>query len=166
MKTCITCKEILPFTEFYPHRAMKSGLNKCKNCCKKQAVERHHRLNHDKEWVEKERARGREKYKRLGYLDAHNAYKKPWQHTAIYKGLRKWIERRVGKLDRCIELHHWSYKVENLRCVFFLHIKNHKKLHRHIELDMENLCFREKSTQILLDTREKHEEALNKILEI
>lgn len=38
MKPCIICKEIKPLEDFYLQKGMKDGhLNKCKDCCKKQA---------------------------------------------------------------------------------------------------------------------------------
>lgn len=42
-------------------------LNKCKECTKKDSIRRYNVKSIDDEWVEKERLRGREKYKRLNY---------------------------------------------------------------------------------------------------
>lgn len=41
MKPCIICKKIKPLDDFYLQKGMKDGhLNKCKKCCKEQAIYR------------------------------------------------------------------------------------------------------------------------------
>lgn len=67
-KRCFKCGQLLPLSEFYAHAQMGDGhLNKCKNCAKRDVHENYLKKIEDDAYVEKERARGREKYKRLGY---------------------------------------------------------------------------------------------------
>ena len=67
-KRCFKCGLTLPITEFYAHPEMADGhLNKCKSCAKKDVHKNYLKNVEDDEYVEKERSRGREKYKRLKY---------------------------------------------------------------------------------------------------
>ena len=49
-------------------------LNKSKECTKKDSIRRYNVKSIDDEWVEKERLRGREKYKRLNYQEKLISY--------------------------------------------------------------------------------------------
>lgn len=42
-------------------------LNKCKSCTKKDSIKRYIEKSKDESWLDRERSRGREKFKRLGY---------------------------------------------------------------------------------------------------
>lgn len=61
MKTCKTCKEQKPITEFYALKSMSDGhFNECKVCVRIRVEERRKRLElSDPEWVERELARQR-----------------------------------------------------------------------------------------------------------
>jgi hypothetical protein len=159
LKKCIICSIEKEISFFYKHPAMGDGfLNKCKECCKSQSKERQLELSKNPEWIEKQRLRGREKYKRLNYKDKQKQSELiyPWKTSNIYKGLRKWYESKNGYLDKDIELHHWSYLEENLRDVILITRSKHKRVHALLTLCFDNLCFKEKETGYLLDTKEKH----------
>ena len=155
-KVCIgECGLEKPISEFYAHPSMTFGVDsKCKECVKARAKLRHHRLTEDPEFVEKERARHRDKYHRLGYKEQQKEWDKdkPWKNTSTYKNLK-----RDMKVEKGFELHHWNYNDEYLKDVFILDIKDHKNLHNSLFLDVEKRIFYlEDGTY--LDTKEKHRE--------
>lgn len=159
-KNCIICGELKPLSEYYKHPQMGDGhLNKCKSCTKRQANERHHTLNNDESWMESERARHREKYRRLGYKEKQLEWdaNKPWKKTSTYKKLARKL-----KLSEGIEAHHWNYADDFLLDVFTLPIREHKAAHGFLTLDFEARLFRTTDGE-LLDTREKHFDYLVKM---
>ena len=75
-KICFKCSNELPIIEFYKHAKTKDGyLNKCKLCTKKDTKKREAELRKDKNWIEKEKERGRKKYHRLGYKNKYKPTK-------------------------------------------------------------------------------------------
>lgn len=147
-KRCFKCGQILPISAFYAHPQMRDGhLNKCKSCTRKDVHERYEEKIKDKDFLEKQRARGRDKYKRL-YCGKNIGNK--YNSNCV----RSFIKRRVGEIDKNVELHHWNYN--KLHSVIALDRSVHSRLHRRIKLDDETKIFIIKETGEKLDTLEKH----------
>lgn len=147
-KKCFRCGQILPLSMFYAHPQMADGhLNKFKVCAKEDVHENYMKKIENKEYVEKERARGREKYRRLNYKGiSRNDYKT--------KDVRRDFKVKNGNISTSVELHHWNYN--ELKSVIPLDRRVHHRLHNLIELDSEKKIFFVKGTKEMLDTKEKH----------
>ncbi len=91
MKACFKCGDTKPLYDFYEHPMMRDGhLNKCKECTKKD-MKRDYRCNvKNPEWAKKERARCREKFRRLH---------KNWNHDkgAAQEANRRWYHLNIHK---------------------------------------------------------------------
>ena len=160
MKQCIICKVEKELEDFYKHSETSDGrLGKCKECCKTQAKERQDRLSKDPAWMEQERERGREKYKRLG-----ENWSRPTQEAkrAIIRAHNKKYPEKLkarstsAKLPRSEgnELHHWSYNEAHRKDVIELSISDHAFLHRHIFYDEDLKLYRNEYGAIL--SKEDH----------
>jgi hypothetical protein len=164
LKKCIICSIEKEISFFYKHPAMGDGfLNKCKECCKSQSKKRQFELSKNPEWIESERLRGKEKYKRLNYKEKQKLIEKnfPWKQNQRYKNTRRWYKSKYGFLDKNIELHHWSYLDENLRDVILLDRSTHKRLHALLTVDIDKKCYYVSETKEFLDTKEKHLNFIN-----
>jgi hypothetical protein len=150
-KVCFKCNEEKEITEYYKHKEMSDGhLNKCKNCTKKDSKITLELKTSTTEGLEKERARHREKYKRLGYKDKQKKWdeKRPHTKSSKYKNLS-----RNNKIPKGFEIHHWNYLDIFLEDFFILPIKEQRKAHTF--LNKLNNIFEGLNGEIL-DTREKH----------
>jgi len=150
MKPCIRCKEVKPIDEFYAHPMMGDGhLNKCKACCKEQARERHYRkTKNDPVWVESERERHRQKFRRLG---------SGWRvsPSAGENAARLAAKRVIPTIPAGMERHHWSYRRDHWADVILLRIDNHRALHQAMTYDEQAKQFRTRRGH-LMDTKAKH----------
>lgn len=161
-KICFKCNIEKPLSEYYKHKQMGDGhLNKCKTCTKKDVKLQTDINASTPEGLEKERARHRDKYHRLGYKEQQKEWdkNKPWKESTVYKRLRG---KYYKDLPREFELHHWNYNDDYLLDVFILNIKEHKNLHNFLTLDLEKRIFYlEDGTY--LDTKEKHKEYIESL---
>jgi len=167
-KTCFKCNIEKGVSEFYKHSGMSDGyLGKCKECAKNDVKEKYSLNSKSIEYIEKERARGREKYSRLNYSEKYKNKDidiKPWKSNNNYKNLRKYLSKKISIAEN-IELHHWSYEDKDLRDIILLDKRVHKRAHQYLILDCENKRFNTLSGEPL-DSKSKHIEYIENCLNI
>lgn len=148
-KKCFKCGRELPLSEFYKHPRMGDGhLNKCKECTKKDVRNNYEEKSKDETWMEKERARGREKFKRLGYK--YN----PMKTRSInpLEGGTSDALRKKGYSTEGKEAHHWNYNQP--KSVFLLSRKAHHRIHQYIVVNYDDkFCYTTEGEK--LDTVDK-----------
>lgn len=166
-KICFRCNIEKDLSDFYVHKRMADGhLNKCKQCTKDDSNARYNELIIDPEWHRKEQERGRDKYRRYKYKSAVGEKKKVIMNRYVNKYPEKVTARKLmGNIKPPIgfNLHHWSYDKSKAKDVILLKIADHYLIHRFLIYDQESMMYKTLAGE-LLDTREKHETYINKII--
>lgn len=161
-KVCFKCNQQKPLTEFYKHPLSSDGyFSKCKECIKNERSAAYQVNVISSEFIEKERKRARQKYKRLykGTAKANPGVTKRWIERYPEKRKAQNAANRLKEKGK--ETHHWSYLDEHFKDVIFLTKAEHMKAHRFIIYDQERRMYRRYDTNELLDTKEKHTNFIN-----
>lgn len=164
-KVCFRCSTEQPISNFYVHKQMADGhLGKCKTCTKSETEKKRQEIISTPEGLEKEQARHRNKYHRLGYKNIHKpTHEMKKRATGKYK--QKYPEKiqahsfsydKIHIETKGNELHHWSYNKEHWLSVIEMPVSEHALLHRFIVYDQPAMFYKRKDTGELLDTKEKH----------
>lgn len=149
-KLCKRCMRELPITDFYLNKKKKDGHHDyCKDCDKEIMRNSYIIKSKNPAYLESERIRCREKYKRL--------YKGKKTETAktkekLYSSLRNAKRDFDVTVSSDYELHHWNYNITN--SVIMLEKRLHHRLHANITFDMSEGIYYCKNDK--LDTLEKH----------
>lgn len=166
MKQCKECKIIKYKNDFY-------GLQgECKECTKKRVRLREQEKRKDPEWLIQEKKRHREKYHRLNYKEKYKPsyenkkiiskrYKEKYPEKIIAKNLTQNITPKIEGNH----LHHWNYNKEFAKDVIELKPSDHYKIHRFLKYDSKKFIYLD-INQKELDTKEKHIEYINKVLNL
>lgn len=161
MKTCICCGGNKDEDEFYDHPKMADGkLNKCKSCCKNQSTVRYNNLIKTNGFLESERKRRREKYRR--YKKREKATAKEWIKNNPEKMRAKHSAQRIKKVNNTNQNHHWSYRNEHTKDVIELSTSDHVRLHRGMVYDKKEKMYRTISGT-LLNSKQSHIDLLKQI---
>ena len=164
-KVCFKCNAEKPLTDYYKHPKMGDGhLGKCKACTKSDTKKRAVELADDPEWVEKEQARHRDKYHRLGYRELHKTTPEQKaedmaRYIARYpeKHIARGMTAKIKPVVAGNQMHHWCYAPLYANDLIELSVADHYTAHRFIEYDQSCMMYRQKGTGLLLDSREAHE---------
>lgn len=169
MKICFKCGIPKELSEFYRHSGMEDGyLNKCRDCTKKDVKNRYRILVEIPEWAQQERDRGRLKHHRLNYKDKtkdKEVRKRSYINYDLRYPEKKAVRAKTGNLPTSsgFNNHHWSYNIEHAKDVIVLPVEKHYLIHRFIVYDKSTRYFIS-NEGALLDTREKHETFINKVI--
>ena len=173
MKKCIRCGVEKIVSDFYKHKQMSSGYSgKCKECNRRATRDRVKELSNNPEWVEKEKARHRDKYYRLGYKEKHkptyeqkkraiDRYKKRYPEKIKAKNLSGHIKSPIKGHEK----HHWSYDAKHAKDIIFLTKKDHARAHRYLKYNQpEKLYYTIEGLK--LDNRNDHENYISHVLKL
>lgn len=133
-------------------------LNKCKDCAKNDVRNKYLENKKNPEYRLKERARGREKYHRLGYR-----YNQPSTHNKVNANILKKLSRFLTAMGYNLtgrEAHHWNYNFA--KSGFLLKADTHSLVHSKLIFDEHSQCF--SCNGRMLDTKEAHRAIIERIL--
>lgn len=161
MKKCKYCQKEFPLSFFSKNKLTVDGhISKCKNCEREYSKNKYLIRKQDPDFVEKERKRGREKYRKLyaGRGKANIKGNERYRQKYPEKELARNKSANMKKPFEGAEKHHWSYNLKDAKDVIWLSKKQHMKAHRFIIYDQERRMYRRCDNNVLLDTKESHEE--------
>lgn len=133
-------------------------LNKCKECAKADSVNVYNKKSVDVGWMDRERKRGRDKYRRLYVGTGKADLDRTRRHLDRYpekESAKNYSANLVPDFEGA-ERHHWSYNEVHFKDVIWLSKKDHMKAHRFIVYDQERKMYRRFDTNELLDSIESH----------
>lgn len=154
-QVCSKCGMEKPISEFYKNK--KYFIKKCKDCIKQEVKERYRIHSTDEKWMEKQRKRGREKFKRLGYKGRFKSTR-----TICLAGANASKRLRAKGFDtKGKEAHHWNYNFP--RSVFLVPRTIHRLIHKYMTVNYnDKYCYTTDGTK--LETEHQAEEYFNGIL--
>lgn len=162
MRTCTKCGISKPISEFYNAPKNTDKLSKaCKDCLKKQSKELYDRKIKDDEF----RLQRNEKARHFARSGKRKKYKQSKEYSIKIKNSFPEKMSAYNK-TRCMsiagkELHHWSYNKEHHKDIIYLDRKDHRKAHRFMIYDQEQMMYRRFDNNILLDNKEAHVKFIN-----
>ena len=172
MKECKKCQTPKKLTEYYTSKTALDGyFSTCKECIKERSRKRYEIMSKDAVWVEQEKERQRKKYYRLEYKGLYYPCREK-KKEIIDRFYAKFPEKlkarnkvaRMEKKNKDFQFHHWSYNEQHYKDVFELSVSDHNLVHRFLKYDNKKFMYTDLEGN-LLDTRIKHEEYINLIIE-
>lgn len=156
-KICKKCGIEKPITEFDKAVSCSDGHRcVCKACRKLEAQKRLFIHKKDPLWIEEQREKGRQKYRK--YVNA-GTYKQ--SKTPSDSNINIALQKRGFNMDGK-QAHHWNYN--QMKSVFIMSTQAHKILHKHISINYnDKFSYTENGKRI--ETKEFAENYFNKILE-
>lgn len=156
VKKCRVCGEVKPLSEFGKSKSCSDGHRCiCKKCRLEQTRRHKEEMRKDPSYVEEERRKSREKYKR----NKESGRLKP-SKTPNGMNVALQLKRRGYDMTNK-EAHHWNYNFP--KSVFIMSRKAHEEIHRHMYFDYStNIGYTEDGVE--LKTAEQSMEFFNDVL--
>ena len=155
-KKCRVCGKIKPLSEFGKAKSCSDGhYCTCKLCRYEQAKSHKAEMRKDPSYVEEERRKAREKYRRYKEEGRIKPSKTPNGMNVAIQLKRRGFDM-TGK-----EAHHWNYNCP--KSVFIMSRNAHEAIHRHLLVDYDSKMTYTKEG-VLLETAEQAKEFFAKVL--